>query len=238
MSGTTPYSKVAALWHPFLVLGGFDRGLRHLVRRLPYLPHNDAPLKILEIGCGSAVMSFALLKRFPNAEVLATDMDPIMVREAAKLRDKRGIPKTRCAFACSDANYPHMVQYGCTGAYQELPQGAFDVIVAGAVLEHVELDRAVISAFSLLKPGGTFLIIAMREEAWLSKLYDRVYKCVPRTVEVHRKSLLAAGFQSVLVERTRFTDFSANLTRVAIIARKAPSVASSEDLAYTVPITE
>ncbi len=232
----TPYSKVAALWHPFLVLGGFDRGLRHLIKRLPYLPPNDAPLKVLDIGCGSAVMSFALLKRFPQAEVLATDMDPIMVREAVKHRDKLGIKKTQCAFACSDANYPHMVQYGCTGSYQELPQEAFDLVVAGAVLEHVDLDRAIQSVFGLLKPGGTFLIIAMREEAFLSKVYERVYHCIPRSIETHRESLMAAGFQSVLVERTRWSDFSANLTRVAIVARKASIVASSEDLAYTVPI--
>lgn len=183
-------------------------------------------------------MSFALLERFPRAEVLATDMDPIMVREAAKRRDAAGIPKERCAFACADANYPHMVQYGCAGQYQEIPPETFDLVVASAVLEHVDLDRAVQSVHALLKPGGTFLIVAMRKEAFLSKVYERVYDCVPRTVETHRDSLLAAGFQSVLVEPARISDFSANLTRVAIVARKAPNVADPENIPYTVPISE
>lgn len=232
----TPYSSVAQVWHFFMVFGLFARGLRHVAKRVPLPLKRDDPVKILDIGCGDGVVSFALLERFKNAEILATDADHQMVRVVEALRKKKRISKDRLATACSDANYPHMVQWGCVGSRDELPKETFDLAVASAVLEHVELERSVKHVYELLAPGGVFLIIAMRDDGILAPFYEKAYGCVARSIDEHRQVLMRAGFQSVLVEPCRWSDFSANLTRVVLVARKEEVYQATEDAVYTVPI--
>lgn len=221
-----------------MVLGLFERGLRHLVSRLELGFGKKSALKVLDIGCGDGVVSFALLERFEQAQILATDADHAMVRTVEKLRARKKIAGERLAVACGDANYPHMVQWGCTGAHEALPLGTFDLVVASAVLEHVELERAVRSVYDLLAPGGVFLIIAMRSDGLLAPVYQRAYGCTARTIDEHRGVLMEAGFESVLVEPCRWSDFSANVTRVVVIARKQKMHQPLEDAVYTVPITD
>ncbi len=53
---------------------------RALERRLIESRAKDTPLKLGEIGCGSGILSLALLKRFPHLSIVACDIEEAAVR--------------------------------------------------------------------------------------------------------------------------------------------------------------
>jgi SAM-dependent methyltransferase len=100
-----------------------------------------SPKRILETAAGTGIVTAALARAVPEAEIVATDLNPDMLRVAA---DKVDSP--RVAFAPADA--------------QSLPfgDGGFDLVVCqfGAMFfpDRVAAYR---EARRVLNPGGTFL---------------------------------------------------------------------------------
>jgi len=101
-----------------------------------------APRRIIDIGSGSGNSVIPLADRFPDAEIVATDISPQLL---AILRDflcRRPDPE-RFALVCVDAT---------TAVFRE---GIADLAVGAAILHHV-LDpaRVIASCFQALRPGG------------------------------------------------------------------------------------
>ncbi len=101
---------------------------------------------ILDVGCGPAFVSEALLDAFPRCRVIGVELDAAMVSSARdrlhRFRDRHAI-----------------VEASATGLF-ELPDGAFDFVVARYLLQHLPLPRlAVAEMFRVLKPGGRAALI-------------------------------------------------------------------------------
>src|SRR3989344_2289549 len=144
---TRAHAHLAPVWDFFMTAYGFKRGLSRYLARLP-IETEEAP-NCLDVGTGTGVLALSLLERFPGAKVLATDLEPHMLREAKQISIEKGIPPGGLRFAMADVNNPSSITLQ-DGSKEELEAGSFDIITASGVLEYADLDKALTALVLLL----------------------------------------------------------------------------------------
>ncbi len=213
----TPYSKLSGSWNFGMRMSGLERGITRFIKRLPFsLPPFP---EILEIGCGTGIVSFALLERFPNAHIVATDIDPKMLLVASKRAYKSRIPPERLEFGEADANNPEEITFLDKEVSTREKPGSFHCIAASGVLEHIDLELALPVVFRLLKPGGYFVMVNMNDN-WCGKIYGMLYGFSVMSPERLSGMLKINGFENIETLPLVWSEFPANITRKGVIAQK------------------
>lgn len=145
----TPDDLVAA-WH--LQQTAFiefrDLRVRAMLEVLVALEPVRPGLRILDLGCGPGSLGFAVAKRFPAAEIVGVDRDPILLR-LGRETNRFG---SRVQFLDLDLTDPSWVQ-----GVGEQP---FDAVVSATALHWLDPDQLVRLYCSLpqvLVPGAVFL---------------------------------------------------------------------------------
>jgi SAM-dependent methyltransferase len=101
-----------------------------------------------------------------------------------------------------------------------LAEHSFDAVLIGAALEHVPLEIALERLVRLLRPGGLFLNMGIRPGP-PGAMLGRLYRFRPYTTGEILRRLKQLGFVDTGVLPFAPAEFPANLTRIAVIARKA-----------------
>jgi SAM-dependent methyltransferase len=113
------------------------------------LPVTSSPRHIVDLGCGTGAGTFALLTRFPEAEVTAVDSSADHLR---RLREK--------AEASGTADRVRTVQADLDAQWPDL--GAPELVWASASMHHMaDPDRALRRVHDLLAPGGLFAVVEL-----------------------------------------------------------------------------
>lgn len=114
-----------------------------LVARLGSLP---AACRVLELGCGTGLLSRRLLAALPEgASLLATDLSPEMIAAASA-----ATPDPRARFMVMDAEAP------------ALAEGGFNLIVSSLAAQWFsDLPGTLARLAGLLAPGGRLLIATL-----------------------------------------------------------------------------
>ncbi|MFT8789804.1 dethiobiotin synthase [Komagataeibacter saccharivorans] len=109
-----------------------------LARRIARSCAHAAPLRILEIGCGTGLLTLELLRLFPDAHITATDIAPgMLARLAARIPDRERLTLHRM-----DAEQPDLT-------------GPFDLICSSLAMQWFENRARTLDLLaSLLAPGG------------------------------------------------------------------------------------
>jgi SAM-dependent methyltransferase len=152
--------------------------------------------------------------------VVAFDIDRQMLAVLARHARRLGELRHRLIVAHGDLQAPTVLTQTETGQVIVLAEKSFDVVMVGAALEHVPLDLSLERLARLLRPGGLFLNVGMRPGP-PSAVLGRLYRFQPYTTGEIRRLLQRLGFVDVHVLPLMPTDFPANLTRIAVIGRKA-----------------
>lgn len=211
------YGKIANAYDAFLTFTGFRRGIEHFLDRQPLvLP---ARPRILDAGCGTGLIALYLARRFPEAEIHALDIDPEMLREMARVAARGGIHPDRLTIAAGDLSSPDRMRDIRSGRLLTIPENHFDAIITSGALEHVPLAPTVQRLARLLKPGGEFLNLALRKNP-AGAILGMMYDCRPYTLAEMRAACVQAGLIEIRILRLAAEDFPANLSRVAIMAKK------------------
>jgi tRNA (cmo5U34)-methyltransferase len=188
----------------------FDDFYASALELLPFAP--EAPLRVLDLGAGTGLLSAFVRGRFPRAELVLADVAPEMLREA---RERfAGDPGVACvALDLQDPHWPSPLQ-----------AAPFDAVVSGLAIHHVPdagkrtLFRRILAA---LREGGVFVnadqvsgetprVEARQRAAWLRRVrelgtpedvlaaaIERMRHDRPATLEAQLGWLRDAGFHDV-----------------------------------------
>lgn len=123
-------------------------------RRLMELMRNgQAPARILEIGCGTGVLTALLARNFPSAHIDAVDISPAMIFEA-----RRNL-----------ANH-NMIKWIIADVRDFSPSAQYALITSSCALHWITPLNAVLEKLgSMLSPGGR-LAIALMTRGTLAEL--------------------------------------------------------------------
>ena len=110
------------------------------------------PWRLLDLGAGTGSLSRALLERFPEASIVALDLDPVLMKIGqGAIGDGGG----RLTWSQIDLRAPDWVEQISAGS-----DPAFDAVVSLATLHHFSAhERQIIygDLASLVRPGGLVL---------------------------------------------------------------------------------
>lgn len=211
------YGRVATFYDTWMRMLGFARGVEHFLDRVDWrLP---ARPRILDAGAGTGFMALWCLRRFPECEVVAFDIDRQMLGVLARSARRRGEGRRRLLVAQGDLRAPDVVTRLDTGETCALDAQSFDAVLVGAALEHVPLDVSVPALVRLLRPGGVFVNLGVRPGP-PAALLSKIYHFRPYATDEVGFALRRLGFRDVQVRRLVAGEFPANLTRIAVIGRK------------------
>lgn len=122
-------------------------GIRALHERAVELAGIEPGQRVVDVGCGTGNLSFAVLAARPDAQVTGLDPDGQCLRNAARKARRRGVPLT-------------LVQ----GYADRIPaeDATLDHVVSSLALHHVDDDGRVAfahDALRALRPGGKVTIV-------------------------------------------------------------------------------
>ncbi|WP_300008682.1 class I SAM-dependent methyltransferase [Pseudonocardia sp.] len=119
----------------------------HTASIVSWLPVGDGPRRIVDLGCGTGVGTFALLARFPEAHVTAVDSsDEHLRRVQDKAREAGVAGRVDTVRADLDAAWPDL--------------GRLDLVWASASLHHMaDPDRLLRRVRDTLTPGGLLVVV-------------------------------------------------------------------------------
>jgi len=211
------YGRIAEFYDASLRVFGVRRGVKQFLDRLDWrLP---ARPRVLDARTGTGTIALWALVHFPDAEVVAFDIDRKMLallsRRAGRFRENR----RRLTVAHGDLRSPEILTRLDDGHALVLAEHSFDAVVVSAALEHAPLDASVARLARLLRPGGVFLNLGIRPGPTATVL-AHLYRFRPYAPDEVFQSLRRAGFVDIQVLRLMAADFPANLTRIAMIAHK------------------
>lgn len=212
------YGRIAELYDTGLRVFGFKRGVEQFLERVDWrLPSRP---RMLDAGAGTGINSLWFLRRFPDSQVVAFDIDRQMLAVLARSARRLDEGRHRLTVAHGDLRAPSVLTRLDSGHAVILAEHSFDAVVVGAALEHVPLEGTLERLARLLRPGGLFLNLGIRPGP-PGAMLGRIYRFQPYTTGEIPRFLSLLGFVDVSVRRLAPADFPANLTRIAVIARKA-----------------
>ena len=121
----------------------------HIASITAWLPIGASPRHIVDLGCGTGAGTFALLKRFPNAEVAAVDTSTSHLHRLLEKAKTEGL-----------ADRVHTVQADLDAAWPDL--GTPELVWASASMHHMaDPDRTLRQVHDVLAPGGLFAVVEL-----------------------------------------------------------------------------
>lgn len=123
--------------------------LANLLRHQPLPQALDGRFPILEIGCGTGLLTRHLRSLFPAAEIVATDISPEMIEVAQQGGD------IGARFLAMDGEAP------------DFDQPWFDLITSSLAFQwFADLPRALDRLYGLLRPGGSLMFATMARRSF------------------------------------------------------------------------
>jgi len=211
------YEFAAKIWSFKQTIAGAERALRHYVRRLTItLPQEP---RILDAGCGTGTMGLAFLEKHPTARVVETDFSTDMLRHVERRAVRLDPGLARVIIGQGDIQSPDHVRILSSGQEIILGPETFDLVIAGAVLEHVDIERSLTGLTALVRKGG-FLLINLMQENLFTKISRSLYGfhfLDPQGVVMRLRNL---GYSSVEIVPFSFSEFPMNIYRVGILCQR------------------
>jgi SAM-dependent methyltransferase len=210
------YGRIARLYAVGLTALGFRRGVERFLDRLDL----DFPpgARVVDAGCGTGLLTFWLLDRFPDVRVVAFDIDPAMVKVAAHTA-ARSYEGAHLELALGDLRTPDRLVRVADGRPLMVDPGTYDGVLIGAALEHVPLLETLEKVRDLLRPGGRLLILGVRQGG-MGPVLGHLFRFRPYSLRQLHAAASACGLVEFRTIRLRSREFPANLSRVAILARR------------------
>jgi SAM-dependent methyltransferase len=168
--------------------------------------------RVLDLCCGTGLLSQLLLERKPTLKVCGVDLDPVQLGIAAPEFTRKGATVVKTLDELKAAPADKGVVYLREGSAMEPPfsNGEIDLAVQGNAI-HLMPDKDVFlqNVFKALHPGGTFFFNSVffsgtfvegTEPVWAEWMREAV-----NVLEERNKALVAQGKEPIKRERGKGT---------------------------------
>ncbi|MCZ8513132.1 malonyl-ACP O-methyltransferase BioC [Paenibacillus filicis] len=165
-------------------------------------------LDVLEIGCGTGILTELLLERWPFLRIKAIDLSPAML-EAAERR-----LRLRAATEQANATVIHFLLADVEAWAASAPSASYDLIVSSACFQWLSYPQETLRQLCrILRPGGRLLFSTFGPDTFreLHESFDKAYYANGMKPQRHGLSFPAAidwqawlseaGFSNVQGER-------------------------------------
>ncbi len=153
------------------VVNGFTLGIDHLwkkkmVHHLAASSDRPAPKRILDLACGTGLLTFAIAKRFPDSQVVAVDISAGYLEVAWRKAHKKKI---------------HNVSFVLSPAEEFIPNDRFDAVTASYLPKYADLPRLIQNLSGMVNPGGMVLFhdFTYPKSRFLQWLFEGYFKLIP-----------------------------------------------------------
>ncbi len=174
------YSRLAKIYDVGLYLNGTKKAYDFFVKQLPF-PDNKR-IKVLDAGAGTGQFTLAILRRFPNAKIVAFDLNENMIEELKITLKNKGLTRSVRTFI-ANASYP----------IADVGDEKFDLIVTCGVLEYVYPEDTIRNLTNYLKPTGYFFNSPVKDNVF-GKLLGTAFVFKPYTQERIVQAFTSCGY--------------------------------------------
>lgn len=112
----------------------FKRKVEDIIRMTKHIKK----IKVLEVGCGTGILSNELLKAKKGIELVGIDLSG----EAIKIAKKKNSDFTKAKFIVGNT------------LSMSFKDNSFDLVIGNSILHHIPLDKALTEIHRVLKPNG------------------------------------------------------------------------------------
>lgn len=177
------YNFFGFLYDKLITWNGYKNALIHFIQRIPL---SRKKLKVLDAGCGTGLVSFALAEKYPNIEIIGFDYSPKMIKVAEKINKKRKFKNIK--FYIGDLENINPL-HDLKNNKQTLVANSFDLIFIAGALEYTDLSKGIGELTKFLKTGGIIYNIAVKNN-WKGKLLGYFMGFIP-----YAKTKMIESFQ-------------------------------------------
>lgn len=180
IEGQKMYSAIAEAYDLMLWVTGYKIAVGYFIKQIPF--KQSEPISVLDAGSGTGLYTFALLEKFPRANVTAFDFNRDMIEQMQRSIQRKGLSDRVQTFT-GDVTKP----------IPEIHQ-QFDLIITGGVLEYVNPKEAVRNLSQYLKQGGYFLNSPVKDN-WLGRIVAKLYHFRPHSREENMNAFTSNGYK-------------------------------------------
>ncbi|MBI2487075.1 MAG: class I SAM-dependent methyltransferase [Deltaproteobacteria bacterium] len=174
------YSKLAKIYDVGLYLNGTKKAYDFFVKQLPF-PESKR-IKVLDAGAGTGQFTLAILRRFPNAKIVAFDLNENMIEELKITLKNKGLTKSVKTFIAN-----------ASGPILHVGDEKFDLVVTCGVLEYVYPEDTIKNLADYLKPSGYFFNSPVKDNIF-GKLLGTAFVFKPYSQERIIQAFTSCGF--------------------------------------------
>ena len=175
--------RVASFYDFLSWVVGYKKSVKYFVLHLPF--SDDAPIKVLDAGCGTGVYSLAVLEKYKNAKVTAFDVDKTLVNSFKEKTLNNKMSDRICVFTAD-----------ITGSLLEIGNEKFDLIITAGVLVYVPHEETIRNLSRFLVTGGYFFNSPNRDSLW-GRLVCKLFACKPYSKAENFSAFEKNGFTLV-----------------------------------------
>lgn len=200
----------------FLKFLGYENSIDRFLQglHLDLGPH----CRVLDAGCGTGLLGLHFMERFPQASLLATDLEPNFLQATLANADRRGVDRSRISVQVGDISQPMRIK-SLDGSVGMLQAASFDLVCVGAVIGYAkDQEESLRQLIRLVAPGGYFINMEMNEGVMGRFVAHRYHY---HNIPLHRMldTIRGEGCEATATQLP-MNYFPAKLTRTAVIARK------------------
>ncbi len=161
-------------------MNNYKSAVDFFIQQIPL--DDNPPIKLMDVGAGTGLYTIAILKRFPHSRITAIDINESMIRRLTSNLKTLSL-KNPVKTVLSDARYP----------IPEIEGDQYDMIVAGGLMEHVDIRLAIKNLSRYLRVNGLFFNSPVRNNLW-GRLVGLTMGFKPYEESINIKSFTENGF--------------------------------------------
>lgn len=161
-------------------MNNYKRAVDFFVEQISF--DQNQSVRLLDAGAGTGLYTIAILKRFPHSHITAIDINENMIRRLKSNLENLSLTGSVKAIL-SDARYP----------IPEIEGDEYDLIVAGGLLEHVDMLLTIKNLSRYLRVNGLFFNSPVKNNFW-GRFVGLTMGFKPHEDNINIKSFTDNGF--------------------------------------------